>query len=289
MLGFERRVLLSGGVKVIMRLLAILVGAKSAPACLDAATLAARALERSSIEALHVIVDPDHMIAASEEIALQQFRAVEEGTARQRAQATRSAFASWKAAPHIQDCDVQWKTLTGHEEEIVCREAGAVDIVMLVIAREANLDSNDALHAAIFRSGKPVLIVPRDWRCGARVGFDHVAVGLSNSEAARHAIEGAGPWLRAARRVTAIRIGERDDAALGLSRLLIEAGAEPALHVLPRHGSDLGGQIIREAHAVGADLLVSGAYRHSEIIDWLLGGTTRHMLAAADLPLLLAH
>ncbi len=272
-----------------MRLLAILVGAKSAPACLDAATLAARALEPASVEALHVMVDPDHMIAASEEIALQQFRVVEEGTAQQRAQATRSAFASWKTSTDTQGCDVQWKTLTGHEEEIVCGEAGAADVVMLVIAREANLDSGDALHAAIFRCAKPVLIIPRDWRRGARAGFDHIAVGLSNSEAARHAIEGAGPWLRAAKRVTAIRIGERDDAARGLSRLLAEAGVEPELHVVPKHGSDLGAQIIREAHAVGADLLVSGAYRHSEIIEWLLGGTTRHMLAAADLPLLLAH
>ncbi len=272
-----------------MRLLAILVGAKSAPACLDAATLAARALEQASVEALHAIVDPDYMIAASEEIALQQFRAFEEGTARQRAEATRSAFVAWKTGADTQGCDVRWKTLTGHEEEIVCHEAGTADVVALVTAREANLDSGDAVHAAIFCSRKPVLIVPRDWRRGTRAGFDHVAVGLSDSEAARHAIEGAGPWLRAARRVTAIRIGDRDDAMLGLSRLLTEAGIEPDLHVVPKHGPDLGAQIIREAHAVNADLLVSGAYRHSEVIDWLLGGTTRHMLAAADLPLLLAH
>lgn len=272
-----------------MRLLAILVGAKSAPACLDAAALAACALDHASVEALHVIVDPDRLIAASEEIALQQFRAFEEGTARQRAQATERAFATWRAGAGAQGCDVQWKALTGHEEDIVLHEAQAADVVMLAMARESNLDSGDALHAAIFRCGKPVLIVPRDWRRGTRVGFDHVAVGLSDSEAARHAIEGAGPWLRAARRVTAIRIGDRDDGAPGLSRLLIEAGVEPELRIVPRHGSDLGAQIIREAHGVGADLLVSGAYRHAEIIDWLLGGTTRHMLAAADLPLLLAH
>lgn len=281
--------MIRSGVKVTMRLLAILVGAKSAPACLDGAALAARALGPVSVEALHVIVDPDHMIAASEEIALQRFRAIEEGTAGQRAQATEQAFAAWQASAGAQHCDVQWKALTGREEAVVCSEAAAADVVALVMARESNLDSGDALHAATFRCGKPVLIIPQDWRLGMRSGFDHVAVGLSNSEAARHAIEGAGPWLRAARRVTAIRIGDQGDAAPGLSRLLIEAGIEPELRAVPRRGSDLGAQIIGEAHAVGADLLVSGAYRHSEIIEWLLGGTTRHMLAAADLPLLLAH
>ncbi|MDE1917226.1 MAG: universal stress protein [Sphingomonadales bacterium] len=52
---------------------------------------------------------------------------------------------------------------------------------------------------------------------------------------------------------------------------------------------DLGEQIASEAQALGADLIVAGAYRHGEIIEWLAGGTTRHLLAAAKLPLLLAH
>ena len=52
-----------------MKLLAILVGAKSAPACLDAAAAAARTLGGSSIEALNIVVDPEHIIAPSEEIA----------------------------------------------------------------------------------------------------------------------------------------------------------------------------------------------------------------------------
>ena len=272
-----------------MKLLAILVGARGTPACLDAAALAARSLPYATIEALHVTVDPEHMIAASEEIELQRLRARDEGSAEQRAQAAHTAFTTWSAGAGDDACDVEWKDMTGSEEETVCREAAAADVIVLVLAREANLDAADALHAALFRSCKPVLVVPPDWRGGVRPAFTHIAVGLSDSEAARHAIEGAGPWLRAARRVTAIRIGERDDAALGLARLLSEAGAQPELHVVPRRGSDLGAQIVAEAKAVGADMLVTGAYRHSQIVEWLLGGTTRHMLAVADLPLLLAH
>jgi len=151
------------------------------------------------------------------------------------------------------------------------------------------MDGGDALHAAVFRSGKPVLVVPGNWRGGARKRFAHVAVGLSDSEATRHAIEGAGPWLRAAGRVTAIRIGDEHGAAHCLSHLLSECGNEPDLRIVKREGRDLGAQIVAEAKAAGADLLVTGAYRHSQFIDWLMGGTTRHLLAAADLPLLLAH
>ncbi|WP_019831362.1 universal stress protein [Sphingomonas sp. PR090111-T3T-6A] len=270
-----------------MKLLAILVGAKSTPACLDAARTAAHSLPHAEIAALHVVVDPETMIAASEEIELQRLRAGKEGSARQRADATRAAFTQW--CSQNDSPGMRWTSIPGAEEEIVCNEAKAADVIVLVLAREVNLDSGDALHAAIFRSGKPVLIVPPGWRSGERPRFAHVAVALSNSEATRHAIEGAGPWLRTATRLTAIRIGEGDDAAPCLSHLLSETGVEPALHIVPRSGPDLGAQIVSEAKAVGADLLVAGAYRHSQIVEWLLGGTTRHLLAAADLPILLAH
>jgi nucleotide-binding universal stress UspA family protein len=38
-----------------------------------------------------------------------------------------------------------------------------------------------------------------------------------------------------------------------------------------------------------APSFVTGAYRHNQIIEWFMGGTTRHILAAADIPLLMAH
>ena len=41
-----------------------------------------------------------------------------------------------------------------------------------------------------------------------------------------------------------------------------------------------------EAHA---DLLVVGAYRYSEVLEWAMRSTTRQILKAADLPLLLMH
>jgi hypothetical protein len=78
-----------------MRLLAILVGAERAPACLDAATSAARAMPDASVEALHVVVDPEKIIRASEEIEIQRTREAREGTANDRAKAIHAAFVAW--------------------------------------------------------------------------------------------------------------------------------------------------------------------------------------------------
>lgn len=43
-------------------------------------------------------------------------------------------------------------------------------------------------------------------------------------------------------------------------------------------------QILAEAHTVGANALVNSAYRHTAMVERLLGGTTRHLLSAANLP-----
>ena len=271
-----------------MKLLAVIVGADSTAACLDAAALAARSLGNASIEALDVVVDPEHLIAASEEIEFQRMRERDEGTAQQRADAARAAFVAWNAGADEGTPKVTWRSIVGAEQAVVEQEAKHAD-ALIVMAREQNLDSGDALHAAFFGTEKPVLIVPASWRANGRTGFSHMAVGLSDSDTARRAIEGAAPWLKAAERVTAIRISEDSDPALGLEALLSEFCVSHELHVVPRSDDNLGAQLVTEAKAIGADLLVTGAYRHNQLIEWFMGGTTRHLLAAADIPLLMAH
>lgn len=272
-----------------MRLLAILTGAEGTAACLDAAAVLARATGAADIEALNVEVDPERIIAASEEINFQRLREHDEGTARQRSDATHTAYAAWFAHAADDVPPVKWKSIVGAEEDVVTREASRADILVLVLAREHNMDGTDAFDASVYRSGKPTLLVPLDWRAGERRSFDHIVVALSDSEIAEHAIVGAGSVLRAATKVTALRIGDDSDPAMKMIDALRGVGVEPVLHVVPREGADLGAQIADVAQKLGADLLVAGAYRHGQLVEWLVGGTTRHLLAAAKLPLLLAH
>ena len=50
-----------------------------------------------------------------------------------------------------------------------------------------------------------------------------------------------------------------------------------------------GQALLNKAHELGADMLVMGAYAHSPLREALLGGVMRHMLAHADLPVLMRH
>ena len=51
----------------------------------------------------------------------------------------------------------------------------------------------------------------------------------------------------------------------------------------------MGGFILAQAAALGADLLVMGGYGHSRFRELLLGGVTRHIIEHAKMPVLLAH
>jgi hypothetical protein len=156
----------------------------------------------------------------------------DEGTAQERADAAHAAFVAWNAGAGEDTPRVFWRSVVGTEEAVVTSEAANVD-ALIVVAREQSMDSGDAIHAALFSTDKPVLIVPPHWRPGAVTAFSHMAVGLSDSDTARHAIREAAPWLRVASRVTAIRIGEDGDPALKLEALLDELCVTHELHVVP--------------------------------------------------------
>jgi len=71
--------------------------------------------------------------------------------------------------------------------------------------------------------------------------------------------------------------------------VLVEHGLAATLHVLAIGGVPFGEMLLDRARELGADLLIMGAYTHSPLREKLLGGTTRSVLAHADLPVLLRH
>jgi nucleotide-binding universal stress UspA family protein len=269
-----------------MKILAILTDADTVRPCLDAAVMAARINAAAIVEALHVVVDPERLVASTEEIQIQRLREAQEGTARDKASAAQAAFLAWNAASDDDTPHVRWRAPVGAEAATIIDQAKDADL--LVVAHAVDLDDQDARHAALRETGKPLLLVPEGWRPHPQ-GFAHIAVGLSDTQTMEHAAQAALPWLRAASAVTALWIGdERQEAQPVLDRLR-GTGVAADLRIFPPEGEDRGVTIVLKAKEVGADLLVAGAYRHGPLVEWLMGCTTRQMLACSDLPLMLAH
>jgi len=145
------------------------------------------------------------------------------------------------------------------------------------------------LEAALFDSGRPVLVVP-DTAPTTLARNVLVAWNRSTQQARTNMF--ALPLLRLAETVTVLMVEggtvpgpSAEDAARHLRRNGVNATALTA-----KRGTRTPGEIILEhATTLGCDLLVKTAYTQSRLRQMIFGGATRHILANAGLPVLMAY
>ncbi len=145
------------------------------------------------------------------------------------------------------------------------------------------------LEAALFESGRPVLIVPSS--VPQSIGRN-VLVAWNGSTEQAYTNRFAMPILRKAEQVTVLAVEggmtpgpSCELAAQHLRRNGIKA---TALTVKPESRTT-GEAILDHAGKLGCDLLVKGAYTQSRLRQMIFGGATRHILANAAVPVFMAH
>lgn len=158
-----------------------------------------------------------------------------------------------------------------------------------VVTRPANHGARmTALEAALFDSGRPLLMAPP--MPPAALGETVLIHWNASTETAR-AIEFALPVLRLAKRVSFVAVEGHISPGPSLEDAIahLEANGVRATGktVPPRRGP--GEAILAEAQAVGADLLIKGAYTQSRLRQMIFGGATSHILSAAEIPVFFAH
>jgi nucleotide-binding universal stress UspA family protein len=163
---------------------------------------------------------------------------------------------------------------------------------VIVLARpEAEWQSPSmvTLESALFESGRPVVIAPPT---SPRSFATNVLIAWNCSTEQARATAFAMPLLHRAERVTILTVeGSTVAGPSGedMARTLKINGiaAEP-ITIAPGKVS-AGETILAKAAEIGCDLLVKGAYTQSRLRQMIFGGTTRHILAHAKLPVLMAH
>lgn len=147
------------------------------------------------------------------------------------------------------------------------------------------------IHAAIFRSGRPVLFLPAG-RPLARPG--RVVVGWDFSREAARALKDALPLLTLAAEIHLVTVTDEKDigsttTATDLEKFMRAHGLSFGLHRMESRSATVAACLFGRAEEIGADLLVMGAYGHSRISEFILGGATLRVLSNPPLPLLLSH
>ncbi len=141
---------------------------------------------------------------------------------------------------------------------------------------------------AIRRSGRPVLYVPSGYK-GERVGHK-IVIGWSPTREAARAVHDALPLLQPEAEVSIVTVGQGTDDAPGDATELARALDRHGFRVDVVQRSAARGKIAEEldemAFGLGADLIVTGAFGHSRLYDFVIGAVTVDLLEKARLPVL---
>jgi nucleotide-binding universal stress UspA family protein len=150
------------------------------------------------------------------------------------------------------------------------------------------------LEAALFSSGRPVIIVPPGWKKSV-IGRS-VLVGWKPTREAARALGDAAHLLAAAENVSVVTVDARpsEDAygprpGLDISAHLARRGCKTQLTNIDSMGRTEATAIFDQAKAVNADLIVMGGFGHSRLSEIVFGGVTRELLQKTSIPILMSH
>jgi nucleotide-binding universal stress UspA family protein len=192
--------------------------------------------------------------------------------------------AQFRAAMQNRAAAVEWRCAEDFPTRFIVQQARAADII--VVGEDGRDALSDPFMQAnpsdlVMQTGRPLLVVPdtSSW-----LDLRSVLIAWKDTPEARRATADALPILRKAKDVTVAEIIEDD-----VNRPAALSGVKDVVGWLSRHGVLASGQVPDEcghaaaqleriASEVGAGLIVAGAYGHSRLREWVLGGVTKRLV-----------
>jgi nucleotide-binding universal stress UspA family protein len=208
--------------------------------------------------------------------------------------AAETAFQKCQAAApaEVQSELVMIQAVTGQARDEFGRLARHFDIsVVGQGGPEYASDDELMVEGALFQSGRPVFVIPNIHQGPAKLG--KAMVCWDGGLPAARAVAGALPVLKRAGRVEVVSIAsaglpDKELPGFNITRHLSRHGITAELKKLPA-AADIGATLLSYAADAGADYMVMGAYGHSRLREFVLGGSTRTLIGSMTVPVLMAH
>jgi nucleotide-binding universal stress UspA family protein len=183
--------------------------------------------------------------------------------------------------------------LTSEVPDLFIEYAKLRDITIVPVPEGKQFDQWYA-ESIIFGSGRPTLILPHTRKRTGAFALDTVAVAWDFSRPAARAVADALPILEKAKRVSVVtvtneKVIDTKRSGAELAKHLARHGVNVVLDTVDAAGRGIGDVLESYVTSRNADVLVMGAYGHSRIREFILGGATRRMLSRAPLPILFSH
>src|SRR5450759_3783746 len=183
--------------------------------------------------------------------------------------------------------------LTSEVPDLFIEYAKLRDLTIVPVPEGEHIDQWYA-DAIIFGSGRPTLIVPHTRKRAGAFALDTVVVAWAFSRPAARAVADEFPILDKAKHVSVVTITNEkviDTKRFGaeLAKHLARHGVAVVLDTVDAAGRGIGDVLESYVTSRNVDVLVMGAYGHSRIREFILGGATQSMLSRPPLPIFFAH
>lgn len=215
------------------------------------------------------------------------------GASEQAAAAKAAALKALFDGAILPSDDAQWTELAGREDEEVAWRGRLTD---LIVTQRPTEDSQPmralSIHAALFESGHPVLVLPAVAPVPTGDFARTIAIAWNGTAEAAHAVHGAMPLITRASKVCVLTCESKRTqvtAADELAAYLARWGVTAEVNTFPPGTDTVGETILAEADKAKADLLVCGAYSHARFMQLVLGGVTSVLMEDAKIPVLFSH
>ena len=284
----------------IKTVLVPLDGTDAAKSAMETAFMIGRQMG-AHVDVFHVRADPKHAVPLLGEgmsgAMIEEMIELAETEAEDRASKARRLFDEFcsehsiaiaERGPGAGGVSASWIEETGREDEAMARRGRVSDII--VVGRptpDSDVPSTMTLNAALFETGRAVLVAPPE----APSAFGkRVSIAWNASAEAARAVASAKPFITEAEQVTVLVVETPGIPASGADELvayLAWHGVEATACVVVPGDRAPRAALLQECCETG-DMLVMGAYTKGRVRQMLLGGFTRHVLAEASIPLVMA-
>lgn len=155
----------------------------------------------------------------------------------------------------------------------------------------ANPTARTTTETVLFGSGRPAVLLPE---LSAVASLDRLAIAWDGSRVAARAVADARPFLERASSITVLTVLDEkplreEDAGDRLVAALRRSGLEAEAASVRAEDCPISETLQQRAVERGCNMLVMGAYGHSRVRDFVLGGATEGVLDDLLMPVLLSH
>lgn len=194
------------------------------------------------------------------------------------------AETEFRAALRHHGGNLEWRSAVTFPSlaDYLANQARCADLLITGVDRGSISDFSRHIDVAglVMQLGRPALIVPG---AGEKLSLERVLIGWKDTRESRRAALDALPLLKKATHVAVCEIASQEEIGAAHDHLADVVGwlkrngivAQPIAAVAT---ADDASQLQAIASDQGADVIVAGAYGHSRLREWALGGITRDLL-----------